>query len=125
MTSSFADNLRAILKRKRMSISDLAKKLKVERPTIYNYLKARGINSEKAIKLAEALDCDPAELVFGSRKINTQKLAEVVDLVVSEIAIDKVKSAKIAELIAYLYEEHVGDGGLDEIKVRKITKLVM
>jgi len=101
------DNLNRIIKLSGINITDLAKKLEVERLTFYNWIQGKcPISEDKLVELSIIFDADPAEIRYGTNVFNKNDLVTVLTLVERELAQRDITASpeKKAAVVAALYQ---------------------
>ena len=63
MKSKFAENLKKQLKKKGLSLSELARQTKMNRQNIYHYVNGRMPALDKGVLIADVLNIDVKELL--------------------------------------------------------------
>lgn len=101
------DNLGRIIKLSGINITDLSKKLEVDRLTIYNWIQGKNpISEDKLVELGIIFDADPAEIRYGINVFNKNDLITVLTLVERELAQRNIDASpeKKAAVVAALYQ---------------------
>ena len=118
----------ALLEARGMSVVDLARRLKVTRQRVYEWISGRSpIPRNRLEDIAEVFDISPALLVYGASGIDEEKIARLITLVQLKADAARIDLApdKMGMIVSQLYAEMdtTQAADVDEIVVEKMVKL--
>jgi transcriptional regulator with XRE-family HTH domain len=117
----------ALLEARGMSVVDLARRLKVTRQRVYEWISGRSpIPRNRLEDIAEVFDVSPALLVYGESNIDEGKIARLIALVQLKADAQRIDLApeKMGMIVAQLYAElDSSQAQVDEGSVEKMVRL--